>query len=178
VPYKQVAVYENNTVKTNQFHLIVNRICSYYSATTVGENNSIGMEVLNNLNYDTEYGKIFYDSGRFGLRMTQKTKRSGNAKLKEMIDTNKLILSDFKTIFQFSTYIEKGSTFKADDNKHDDLVTPFVLFAYFMNNSEWTSDWLDQYDVYTKLNLEFIKRIEDNILPFYYNNGHEEFELK
>jgi hypothetical protein len=57
------------------------------------------------------------------------------------------------------------------DTDHDDLITPLVLFSYFMANRNWTENWLDQKRL---LNTGKISKIEENLLPAgYVDNGIE-----
>jgi len=178
-PYKQVAVYEDNTVKTNVFPSIIGRIGEYYNeAVVIVENNGIGDGVLNDLNYDIEYENIFYDDNKFGLRMTKGSKMNGNSYLKSMIEDGELLLTDEDTIDQFSKYIKKGDTYKAELTEHDDLVTPFVLFSYFMNNKRLVEDWLDQDLSKDKQMQNRLSKIEEELLPIgFMCDGDDEINM-
>lgn len=166
-PYKQVATYEDNTIKTNVFHHVISRIGSYYNdALVVVESNSMGGEVNDLLNFDSEYENIFYLNKDFGLKTTKLTKRKGCAQLKHLIERGLLEVVDVNTIIQLSKFIKKrNNTYSADDGEHDDLVMPLVSFAFFMSQNQFVENWLDVEDVTSKLQKEKIKAIEDELLP-------------
>ena len=176
--YKQVAVYEDDEVKTNIFPTVIEKIGKYYNdAIVIVENNSIGDGVLNDLHYDLEYENLFFDD-KFGIRMTKLSKSIGNSYLKTFIEDNLLQIVDENTVDQFNTYIKRGNTYKAEENKHDDLITPLVLFAYFMNNKKWIDDWLDLSANNNDLFEKRKNKIEEELLPMgFFNDGEEEINL-
>jgi len=167
LPYQQVAVFEDNLVKTNIFASVINTIgTSYNNALVVVENNSIGETVLNCLNFDQEYDNLFFNNKKFGLRMTKGSKRIGCGHLKTFIETDKLIIHDLGTIKQFTEFEKKkNGTFSAEKNKHDDLVTPFILFSAFMANDGFVEYWLEKEKVMSDIYSKAMKEIEDNLLP-------------
>ena len=54
-------------------------------------------------------------------------------KSKQLVEDNKLIIEDFDTINELSTFIVKGSSFEADDGCNDDMVACLFIFG-------WTTD--------------------------------------
>lgn len=182
-PWKQVAVYEDNEIEPREFPFIMDRIGKFYNnALALGETNNIGIGILDDLNYDLEYENIFYGdetvsgklSPHFGIKMTKHSKKSGNLRLKSHIEDGNLIIMDEGTISQFSTYIKKGKSYEAEneDTDHDDLITPLVLFSYFMNNKKWVENWLDQDRILKK---EKVDQIEESLLPAGYVDDGIEF---
>jgi len=172
-PWTQVAVYEDNEIEPREMPFIMDRIGKFYNdALALGETNNIGIGILDDLNYDLEYENIFYGdetvsgklSKHFGIKMTKASKKSGNMRLKAHIEDGNLVIKDENTISQFSTYIKKGHSYEAEDEgtDHDDLVTPLVLFSYFMNNKKWVENWLDQE---RPLKREKVNQIEESLLP-------------
>jgi hypothetical protein len=171
-PWKQVAVYEDNDMEPREMPFIMDRIGKFYNnALAVGETNNIGIGILDDLNYDLEYDNIFYGdetisgklSKHFGIKMTVASKKSGNMRLKANIEDQNLVICDENTISQFSTYIKKGKSYEAEDESdHDDLITPLVLFSYFMNNKKWVENWLDQT---RPLKKDKVDQIEESLLP-------------
>ena len=167
---EQVSVYESNVISTNDFPAVVERIAQMYNGgCVIGENNTIGNDVLNDLVYDYEYENVFFssevDKKRFGLRMTGPSKRIGNSYLKRHIEDGNLILHDEKTIFQFSVYVKKGETYKADGDEHDDLVTPFVHHSYFMRRDDWFEEWFDVNVDSEERKRNLQSKIDDEIIP-------------
>lgn len=172
-PWKQVAVYEDNEIEPREFPYIMDRIGKFYNnALALGETNNIGIGILDDLNYDLEYENLFYGdetvsgklSPHFGIKMTKHSKKTGNLRLKSHVEDGNLVICDENTISQFSTYIKKGRSYEAEneDTDHDDLITPLVLFSYFMNNKKWVENWLDQD---RPLKKEKIDQIEESLLP-------------
>jgi hypothetical protein len=174
VPWREVAVYEDNTIAPSEMPYIIDRVGQFYNtALCIGETNNIGIGILDDLNYDLEYENIFYgDNESFGIKMTKASKRTGNMRLKQNIEDGNLTVHDQGTITQFSTYIKVRDSYEAEeDTDHDDLITPLVLFSFFMANRNWTENWLDQERL---LNRGKISRIEEDLLPAgYVDNGIE-----
>jgi hypothetical protein len=147
-PYKQVAIYKSNMISIREFPLIVEKIGLLYNeALVIAENNTIGESILNDLVYDLEYDFVFYQK-KFGINMNVKTKSLGNSNLKTNIEDDHFIITDYDTIEELTTYVRKKkiniTTYAAEKNKHDDTVTPLVIFSYFLRNKTWVEDWLDQ----------------------------------
>lgn len=166
---KQVAVYKDNKISIKEFPFVIKKISELYNdALIIGENN-LFTEVLSDLNYELD-ANVFFDN-KFGIRMTRGSKSSGNSFLKRDIEDGNLKIVDFDTISEFSTYIRVKQSYEADIGYHDDLVTPLVLFSYFIKNKTWIENWLDNEDKYNPGN---IKHIEENLLPAgFVNNGNE-----
>ena len=54
--------------------------------------------------------------------MSVAVKRIGCSNLKTLIEGNKLIVNDFDTISELTTFVADKTSFKADDGHNDDLV--------------------------------------------------------
>ena len=166
--YEQVAVFRSNTIGLKEFPYVISQIGQMYGdkrmgedcgALIIGENNLFG-EILNDLNYELDYPSVFFDD-KFGIRTTTGSKKSGNSFLKRDIEDGKLIIVDPDTIFEFSTYIKIKNSYAAETGYHDDLITPLMLFSYFMKQKNWVEDWVDV-GIYNPGN---IKQIKDDLLP-------------
>lgn len=143
-PYKQVAVYRDNTIKPFSYHIIINKIGKYYNeCLVVIERNSCGAEVVNNLNYDLEYENIYYQD-ELGLRTTKKTKSLGCSNLSFLVESDKLLICDYDTINELSKFVFDGKSYKAQDyDDHDDLVMPLVLFSWLIMDKTESENWLE-----------------------------------
>jgi hypothetical protein len=174
--YTQVAVFRDNNIKTNEFNMVIDQICKYYNnALAIVESNSIGREVLNRLAYDDEYENIFFDEKDFGLRMTMQSKAVGNSYLKTNIEDQNFIIQDHETISELSKYVKRGNVFKADEGQHDDLVTPLVLFSYFISNKENIENWIG---TVSSGKTKMQEKIESELLPVgFICNGVEMHDL-
>ena len=165
VPWREVAVYEDNTVAPSEMPYIIERIGKFYNeALVIGETNTIGIGILDDLNYDLEYENIFYgDNDHFGIKMTKSSKKTGCMRLKQNVEDGNLEVQDQGTITQFSTFVKVRDSYAAEEESdHDDLITPLVLFSYFMANRNWTENWLDQTRLMDKGK---ISKIEEDLLP-------------
>lgn len=66
-----------------------------------------------------------------GVRTTKRTKSVGCSYLKDLIETDQLLISDFKTVEELATFIRKANnTYEAKKGKHDDIVMTLVIFAW------------------------------------------------
>lgn len=148
MPYKQVLVYRNNEISPSLFAEVIVSICKKYNgALAIIESNSYGGITLDTLWNDLEYENILKTKvsdgenvagGRkstLGIRTTKKTKPLGCSYLKDLIEQNQLIINDFETINELSTFIKVRNTYQAERGKHDDIVMTLVIFAWFANQS-------------------------------------------
>ena len=179
LPYSLAASYEDDEIPTNIYHTIIDALAKMYNnAVVIIENNAIGSEVNTMLFEDTEYENIFFDKKKNGMRMTKHTKKIGCAKLKVMLENDQLAIHDFDTIRQLSKFIKFKHSFKGEAGSHDDLVTPLILFAYFMGNKLWVERWLDIENVHKLMFKKRLEQIESEDLPFgYFNNGIDTVEV-
>ena len=74
-----------------------------------------------------------------------------------------MIISDFDTIAELSTFIAKGSSFEAEEGSHDDLVMTLVLFGWMTSQSFFAE--LSNTNIKQKLYEQQIKQIEEESLP-------------
>jgi hypothetical protein len=143
-------------------------------------------QVSDLLHYDFEYENILYteSAGRSGkrissgfgknvdkgVRTTKTVKAIGCSILKLLIEQDQLILNDFATIQELSTFSKKAGSFQAESGCHDDLVMCLVLFA-------WISDqqyFKEMTDIHTlkELRSRNEEEIMQELLPFgFYDDG-------
>jgi hypothetical protein len=89
--------------------------------------------------------------------------------MKALIENNKLAINDYDLLSELSTFISKGTSYEAEFGKHDDLVMCLVLFAW-MTNQNYFKDLLES-DVRKNLTEEREKQLEDDMLPFFSDDG-------
>ena len=65
-----------------------------------------------------------------GVRMSPKVKRVGCAMLKELIESDKLMIEDYDIINELASFVSKKGSFEAETGHHDDLIMTLVLFAW------------------------------------------------
>jgi hypothetical protein len=179
VPYKVVATYKDNNISPLVYPSIIKRIGDYYnSAYVLVEINDNGQQVVDSLFEDYEYenilstvdlkGKIaltwgYGNKSQRGIRTTKSVKRLGCSIMKNLIESQKIIIQDFDTIAELSTFIARGGSFEAEEGSHDDLVMCLVLFSWMTNQSFFAD--LSNTNIREKLYQEQMRQIEEEALP-------------
>ena len=179
VPYKVVATYKDNNISPLVYPSIIKRIGDYYnSAYVLVEINDNGQQVVDSLFEDYEYenilstvdlkGKIsltwgYGNKSQRGIRTTKSVKRLGCSIMKNLIEGQKIIIQDFDTIAELSTFIARGGSFEAEEGSHDDLVMCLVLFSWMTNQSFFAD--LSNTNIREKLYQEQMRQIEEEALP-------------
>ena len=59
-------------------------------------------------------------------------KRKGCSNLKDLIESDKLIIHDLDTISELTTFVAHGQSYQAEEGCHDDLVMTLVLFGWMI----------------------------------------------
>jgi hypothetical protein len=81
-----------------------------------------------------------------------------------------LIIDDYDTIKELTTFVSSKNSYEAEKGHHDDLVMTLVMFCW-MTSQEYFKELLDL-DIRKDLYSEQIKNIEDEMLPFgFINDG-------
>ena len=182
VPYKIVAKYRNNEIKPLLYPNIIYDVANAYNmAYVLIEVNDIGEQVASAMQFDLEYENLIMASMRgragqvlgggfsggkaqLGVRTTKAVKKLGCSNLKQIIETDKLIIQDYDLINEFSTFILKGQTFEAEDGHSDDLAMCCVLFAWMVQQTyfkELTDD-----DIRARMFAEQQNQLEQDMAPF------------
>ena len=155
------------------------------------EINDIGQQVAESLYFDYEYENILFteSAGKQGKKITQsyksastdrgirttKTVKSvGCSMLKLLIEQNQLIINDFNTINELSTFSKKGVSYEAEIGCHDDLVMCLVIFAWLTEQAYFKD--LTDINTLIKLKERSAEEIENDLLPFgYIDDGRSEY---
>ena len=182
VPYKIVAKYRNNEIKPLLFPNIIHDVAlAYNQAYTLVEVNDIGEQVATALQFDLEYENLIMASMRgragqivgggfsggkaqLGVRTTKAVKKMGCSNLKQIVETDKLIINDYDLIKEFSTFILKGQSYEAEEGHTDDLVMCCVLFGWLVQQTyfkELTDD-----DIRERMYKEQQNQLEQDMAPF------------
>ena len=61
--------------------------------------------------------------------MSKKVKQIGCNMLKNLIEEDKLIINDFETIAELSSFASKAGSWEASQGAHDDLVMTCLLYT-------------------------------------------------
>ena len=191
IPYRLVARYKNNEIKPIIFpNIIVDVAKNYNNAYILCEVNDIGGQVADIIQFDLEYENLLMAAMRgragqqlgqgfsgkktqLGVKMSTATKQVGCSNLKALIEEDKLHISDYDTIAELTTFIQKGNSFQAEDGCHDDLAMCLVMFAW-MAMQEYFKEMHDN-DVRARIYADQRDMIEQDMAPFgFINDGQEE----
>ena len=181
IPYRQVAKYRSNKISPMLYPDIIFHIGKKYNMSWILlEVNDVGSQVAETLHYDLEYENIIVSSmkGRagqqigggfakniqLGIRTSKQLKRIGCSALKEMIESDKLIISDFDTISELTTFAVKNNSYEAEEGSNDDLAMTLVIFSWLVQQRYFKD--LTDLDIRKKLADEQMKALEEDLLPF------------
>jgi len=168
IPFKQVAKYRSNTISPLLFPNIIQNVATAYNkATVLIESNGPGGEVCNILHYDLEYDNTINESGvhaKLGIKMTKRVKAVGCSNLKDLVETNKLIIQDLETISEISQFVVRGKSWASEEGGNDDLVMSLVLFSWFSSQELFKE--LNNVDLRKNLYDSQMQQIEDDLTPF------------
>tara|TARA_B100000427_G_scaffold160046_1_gene133078 strand:+ start:381 stop:2033 length:1653 start_codon:yes stop_codon:yes gene_type:complete len=182
LPYTMVARYKNNQIKPIILpNIIVDVAKNYNNAYILCEVNDIGGQVADIIQYDLEYENLLMAAMRgragqqlgqgfsgkktqLGVKMSTTVKQVGCSNLKALIEDDKLIIKDYDTISELTTFIQKGQSFQAEDGCHDDLAMCLVIFAW-MAMQEYFKEMHDN-DVRQRIYDDQRDSIEQDMAPF------------
>ena len=191
IPYKLVARYKNNEIKPIVLPNIIVDVCKHYNnAYVLCEVNDIGGQVADIIQYDLEYENLLMAAMRgragqqlgqgfsgkktqLGVKMSTAVKQVGCSNLKALIEDDKLLVTDYDTISELTTFIQKGQSFQAEDGCHDDLAMCLVIFGW-MAMQEYFKEMHDN-DVRARIYADQRDAIEQDMAPFgFINDGLED----
>jgi hypothetical protein len=181
-PHRMVAKYRDNNIKPMLFPSIIQEVAkNYNNAYILCEVNDIGDQVASILHYDLEYTNILMCSMRgragqivgqgfsgkktqLGVKMSKTVKKVGCLNLKTLIEESKLLLCDYDTISELTTFIQKHNSFEAEEGCNDDLAMCLVIYAWLVAQ-DYFKELTDQ-DVRKRLYEEQKNQIEQDMAPF------------
>ena len=194
MPYKQVAKFRDNTISPMLYpNIIFNVGNKYNQAHVLIEVNDIGSQVADTLHYDLEYENImiitmrgragqqigggFAKNIQLGLRTSKQIKRIGCATLKDLIEQDQLLIPDFETIRELTTFALTNNTYQAEEGSHDDLAMTLVIFGWLVQQRYFKE--LTNMDIRKKMWEEQMETLEQDMLPFgIIDDGQEEETFK
>ena len=182
IPYKLVAKYRNNTIKPLIFpDIIVEVAKGYNEAYILIEVNDVGAQVADIVQYDLEYENLLmcamrgragqvvgqgFSGGKvqLGVKMSSTVKKVGCSNLKGLIEDDKILISDYDTIAELTTFIQKGQSWQAEEGCHDDIAMCLVLFAW-LSVQDYFKELHDN-DVRKRMYEEQREAIDADMAPF------------
>ena len=180
IPYRQVAVYRNNTIVPMLFPTAIVQTANMYNeAFILVEINSIGLQVSDIIHYDFAYENLikievkgkqgqqqtpgFKKKIAFGLKTSSQTKIIGCTNLKTLIESDKLIVNDAQTIAELNTFSADKKSFKAEDGKNDDLAMTLVHFGW-LTSQRYFRENINS-DIRKVLQQEQFNLMDQDIVP-------------
>ena len=181
IPYRQVAKYRDNTISPMLYPNVIYQIgMQYNTAWLLVEVNDVGANVAETLHFELEYENImmcsmhgragqklgggFGKNAQLGIRTSKQLKRIGCAALKDMIETDKLIIYDFDTLAELTTFASKHNSYEAEEGSHDDLAMTLVIFAWLVQQQYFKD--LTDLDIRKQMYKEQMEALEQDMLPF------------
>ncbi len=177
---EQVGEWSHNTTPIQQQVRILRDVCKYIEQSCGNgraagqiyysvENNAVGeaaIVAINEMGEDTVPGMFLSEPikkghvrrFRRGFNTTNVSKISACAKLKQLIETDKLKIHSKALISELKTYVAKGASFEAKVNETDDLVSAMLLVTRM---TVMLGDW--DTTVYDKMMED--RALEDLELP-------------
>ena len=195
MPYVQVGAYRNNMITPVDYAAAVHAAAKYFNdANILVEVNDIGEQVAGIIFEEYEYENMLLteNNGREGkrllsgvagfngkadkgIRTTKSVKSIGCSMIKLLIEQNQLIINDFETIREMSTFSQKGTSYEAEPGNHDDLMMCLVLFGWLSNQRFFK----ELTDINTVINLKEMneEKVFSELVPFgMIDDGQNEFE--
>lgn len=179
-PYKQCAIFRDNTIAPMVFPTVIESTGKKFNdAYALIEINDVGLQVAAILYYDIEYENVLLVSARNGIgqtlgggfaksiqpgvKMTKQVKKIGCTGMKSLIENDKLLVRDFNTISELSSFVLKGGSYAAEQGNTDDLVMNLVLFSWAVNQAYFGE--LLGHNIKESLYGSSVQDIEENLIP-------------
>lgn len=188
MPYVQVAKFRSKDISTLLYPSVIYDVATKYGgAWVLIETNDIGGQIADLLYVDYEYENLFrthsaktkhvqvISAGHvhgsiLGVRTTASTKAIGCSNLKTLVEQNQLIINDFETISELTTFVATKASFAAEPGANDDLAMTLVMFGW-LTTQQFFKDLTDTNvrDRICALNQD---AVNERMLPFgYFDNG-------
>ena len=191
LPYKMVARYRNNEVKPIVLpNIIIDVAKNYNMAYVICEVNDIGGQVADIIQFDLEYENLLMVAMRgragqqlgqgfsgkktqLGVKMSTAVKQVGCSNLKALLEEDKLMIPDYDTIAELTTFIQKGQSFAAEEGCNDDLAMCLVIFAWAAMQQYFKE--MHDNDVRQRIYDDQRESIEQDMAPFgFVSDGMED----
>ena len=179
IPYKQVASYHSSSISPILFPTVIYNAARLYNDAYVLVEINNTPQVADTLHSELEYENLwkvftgnkkpqqlsagFARGVQLGVKMSPQVKRIGCSNMKTLIEGNKLIINDFDTISELTTFIADKNSFAAESGANDDLVMTLVLFAWASTQKYFKE--IVSHDIRKQLQLETLNQVDDETLP-------------
>lgn len=178
-PYRQVAAYKNPAIPILLFPTIIYNAARLYNDAYVLIEVNNNPQVADQLHHELEYEnlmKVFTGNKKpqqlsagfargiqMGLKMSPQVKRIGCSNLKTLIESDKLVVNDFDTYSELTTFVANKNSFSAEEGANDDLVMSLVIFAWASTQKYFRE--IVTHDLRKQLQLENMNQHDEELLP-------------
>ena len=178
-PYKLVATYKSSSISPMLFPTVIYNAAKLYNEAYILVEINNNPQVADIIHQDLEYEnlwKVFtgnkqpqqLSSGfgrgvQMGVKMSPAVKRIGCSNLKTLIEGDKLLINDFDTISELTTFVANKTSFAADDDANDDLVMTLVMFAWASTQKYFKE--IVNHDIRKQIQLENMNQLDEESLP-------------
>ena len=178
-PYKQVATYKSSSISPILFPTVIyNTAKQYNDAYVLCEINNT-QQIADILHQDLEYENLwkvftgnkkpqqlsagFARGVQLGLKMSPQVKRIGCSNLKALIEGDKLLVNDFDTYSEFTTFVAQKNSFAAESEANDDLVMGLVMFGWVTTQKYFKE--IVNHDIRKQMQLENMNQMDELTPP-------------
>ena len=178
MPYRQVAAYSSSSISPILFPTVIyNTARMYNDAYILVEVNNTN-QIAETLHADFEYENLwkvhtgnkkpqqlstgFARGVQMGVKMSPQVKRIGCTNLRSLVEADKLILQDFNTYSELTTFIAQKNSWSAESGANDDMVMCLVMFAWVTTQKYFRE--IVNHDIRKQMQLENMNQI-DEITP-------------
>jgi hypothetical protein len=189
IPYKQVAKYNSSSISPVLFPTVIYNTAKLYNNAYVLVEINNTPQIADTLHQDLEYENVvkietgnkkaqamgtgFGRGIQLGIKMSAQVKRIGCSNLKTLIEHDKLIINDFDTISQLTTFVSRLNTFKAEEGSNDDIVMTLVMFAW-MSTQQYFKEIVN-HDLRKQMQLEMLNQSDEEMPSFgIFNDGNDQ----
>jgi len=178
-PYKQVATYSSSSISPILLPTVVVNAAKLYNDAYILVEINNNPQVAEYIHSDLEYEnllKVFTGNKKpqqlsagfargiqMGLKMSPQVKQVGCSNLKTLIEGDKLLINDFDTYSELTTFEQHKASFAAADGANDDMAMTLVIFAWATTQKYFRD--IVNHDLRKQIQLENMNQYDEDVLP-------------
>ena len=178
-PYRQVATYNSSSISPILFPTVIVNAARYYNNAYVLVEINNNPQVADFIHEDLEYEnllKVFTGNKKpqqlsagfargiqMGLKMSTQVKQIGCSNLKTLIEGDKLLINDFDTYSELTTFEQHKTSFAAAEGANDDMAMTLVIFAWATTQKYFRE--IVNHDLRKQIQLQDMNQYDEEVLP-------------
>jgi hypothetical protein len=179
MPYKQVATYNSSSISPILFPTVIVNAARYYNNAYILIEVNNNPQVADFIHEDLEYEnllKVFTGNKKpqqlsagfargiqMGLKMSTQVKQIGCSNLKTLIEGDKLLINDFDTYSELTTFEQHKTSFAAAEGANDDMAMTLVIFSWATTQKYFRE--IVSHDLRKQVQLENMNQYDEEVLP-------------